>query len=75
MERIVTRAYNRFEIDETRGVIRKLSATPRLRDEIQYYVKLVNAHPREACSSHDCSNGQQRVRIIGWIWKCMIIPT
>lgn len=48
MEKLVTRAYNRFEVDETRGVIRKLSATPRLRDEIQYYVKLVNAHPREA---------------------------
>jgi hypothetical protein len=48
MEKLVTRAYNRFEVDETRAVIRKLSATPRLRDEIQYYVKLVNAHPREA---------------------------
>ncbi len=48
MEKLVTRAYNRFEIDETRGVIRKLSATPRLRDEIQYYVKLVNSHPQQS---------------------------
>jgi hypothetical protein len=48
MKKLVTRAYNRFEVDEIRGVVRKLSATSRLRDEIQYYVKLVNAHPREA---------------------------
>jgi hypothetical protein len=48
MEKLVTRAYNRFEVDETRGVIRKLSATPRLRDEIQYYVKLVNSHPQQS---------------------------
>tara|TARA_R110000868_G_scaffold201591_4_gene449112 strand:+ start:560 stop:1552 length:993 start_codon:yes stop_codon:yes gene_type:complete len=48
MEKLVTRAYNRFEIDEIRGVVRKISATSRLRDEIQYYTKLTNAHPQEA---------------------------
>lgn len=45
MQTIVTRAYNRFEIDEVRGMIRKLSSTPRLRDEINYYTKLSYAHP------------------------------
>lgn len=45
MEKLVTRAYNRFEIDEVRGMIRKLSSTPRLRDEINYYTKLSHAHP------------------------------
>ena len=48
MEKLVTRAYNRFEVDETRAVIRKLSATSRLRDEINYYIKLANAHPLES---------------------------
>jgi hypothetical protein len=48
MEKLVTRAYNRFEIDETRSVIRKISATPRLRDEINYYVQLVNQHPQQS---------------------------
>lgn len=45
MEKLVTRAYNRFEIDETRSVIRKISSTSRLRDEINYYVQLSNQHP------------------------------
>lgn len=45
MQTLVTRAYNRFEIDEVRGMIRKLSSTPRLRDEINYYTKLTHAHP------------------------------
>jgi len=48
MEKLVTRAYNRFEVDETRSVIRKISATSRLRDEINYYVQLVNHHPQQS---------------------------
>ncbi len=48
MEKLVTRAYNRFEVDETRGVVRKLSSTERLRDEILYYVKLQKYHPSQA---------------------------
>lgn len=75
MEKLVTRAYNRFEVDETRGVIRKLSATPRLRDEIQYYVKLVNSQIAKQHSSQSYSNGQMITKTIGWIWKCMTIQT
>lgn len=48
MEKLVTRAYNRFEIDETRGIVRKLSSTERLRDEILYYIKLRKNHPKES---------------------------
>ncbi len=48
MEELVTRAYNSFEIDETRGIIRKLSKTSRLFDEINYYIKLSHAHPQES---------------------------
>jgi len=45
MSTLVTRAYNRFEIDDTRGVIRKLSSTERLRDEILYYKTLQKTFP------------------------------
>lgn len=48
MEKLVTRAYNRFEVDEPRSVIRKISSTSRLRDEINYYVQLVNQHPQKS---------------------------
>lgn len=48
MEQLVTRAYNRFEINETKGIIRKLSSTERLRDEIWYYNKLNTEHPDQA---------------------------
>lgn len=48
MEKLVTRAYNRFEIDETMGVVRKLSSTERLRDEILYYIQLQKNHPQQA---------------------------
>lgn len=48
MEKLVTRAYNRFEIDETRGVIRKISSTERLSDEINYYLRIKNIHPEQA---------------------------
>jgi hypothetical protein len=45
MEQLVTRVYNRFEVDNVRGVIRKLSSTERLRDEILYYKMLEKTHP------------------------------
>lgn len=48
MTEMVTRAYNRFEIDTTKGIIRKLSSTERLRDEIWYYNKLNAEHPEHA---------------------------
>lgn len=48
MGELVTRAYNRFEIDSVRGVIRKLSSTERLRDEILYYKSLQNTFPDKA---------------------------
>lgn len=48
MEELVTRAYNRFEVDEVRGVIRKLSSTERLRDEILYYKALQKIAPEKA---------------------------
>ena len=48
MEHLVTRAYNRFEIDATKGIIKKLSSTERLRDEIWYYNKLNSEHPDQA---------------------------
>jgi hypothetical protein len=48
MEQLVTRAYNRFEIDDTKGIIRKLSSTERLRDEIWYYNNLNAEHPDQA---------------------------
>ena len=48
MEKLVTRAYNSFTIDETRGVITKISSTQRLEDEIGYYVSLNAAHPDKA---------------------------
>jgi len=48
MEKLVTRAYNRFEVDEHRGVIRKLSSTERLKDEILYYLCLNRDHPTQS---------------------------
>lgn len=48
MEQLVTRAYNRFEIDERRGTIRKLSSTERLKDEILYYLFLNRDHTEQA---------------------------
>lgn len=48
MEKLVTRAYNSFTIDETRGVITKISSTQRLEDEIGYYVSLNAVHPDKA---------------------------
>jgi hypothetical protein len=48
MEQLVTRAYNRFEIDEMKSVIRKLSSTERLRDEIYYYINLQLNHPEQS---------------------------
>lgn len=48
MSEMVTRAYNRFEIDGTRSVIKKLSSTERLRDEILYYKTLEKNYPDTA---------------------------
>ena len=48
MENLITRAYNRFEINKTRGIIRKLSSTERLRDEIWYYLKINRNFPGQA---------------------------
>lgn len=48
MEKLVKRAYNSFTIDDTRGVITKLSLTQRLADEIKYYATLGNTHPEKA---------------------------
>ena len=45
MSELVTRAYNRFDVDETRGIIRKISSTERLRDEILYYKTLQTTFP------------------------------
>lgn len=47
MEKLVTRAYNRFEIDETKGIITKISSTQRLEDEIGYYTNLKTHHPQQ----------------------------
>jgi hypothetical protein len=48
MEQLVTRAYNRFEIDDTKSIIKKLSSTERLRDEIWYYNKINSEHSEQA---------------------------
>lgn len=48
MEKLVTRAYNSFTIDETRGVIKKISSTQRLEDEIGYYSNLNVKHPDQS---------------------------
>lgn len=48
MEKLITRAYNSFTIDETRGVITKISSTQRLEDEIGYYTNLEASHPDQS---------------------------
>lgn len=48
MEKLVTRAYNRFDVDNRRGVMRKISSTERLKDEITYYLILNRDHPDQA---------------------------
>lgn len=40
MDKLITRAYNHFDVDEICGVVRKSSSTERLRDEIRYYLLL-----------------------------------
>lgn len=48
MDKLVTRAYNRFDVDHRRGVMRKISSTERLKDEITYYLILNRDHPDQA---------------------------
>ena len=48
MEKLVTRAYNRFDIDNRSGIMRKISSTERLKDEIIYYHILNRDHSRQA---------------------------
>lgn len=48
MHKLVARAYNSFEVDEVNGIIKKMSSTPRLQDEINYYIRLSKFHPRES---------------------------
>lgn len=50
MEKIISRAYNRFELYASKKIIRKLSTTYKLKDEIEYYTTLANLHPNQANS-------------------------
>ena len=47
MDKLVTRAYNRFDVDHRRGIMRKISATERLKDEIIYYHILNRDHAQQ----------------------------